>query len=870
MAELIQLGVSALRASQTQLSTTGHNIANVNTPGYSRQQSILSTVVPQQVGAGYLGNGVEVEGIRRIVDEFITAEMRVTGDNYSRVDAIYTNAVRMDNLLGDETTSLLPTLQNYFAAMQAASEDPASLATRQTVMSQSDLLVSRVNGTYDQLEQRNAALNVELKTVTTELTTLAEGVAQLNERIAVFANVGFAELPNDLFDEREVLIQKISEIAGVTIVETSDRTTNLFLGNGHGLVVGADSAVVETATGTLDASRDDVIFLSAGRRQVVTDDISGGTIGGILEFRNNILDPIYNQLGLLAISIADVVNDQHDLGMDLDNNLGQDFFRDVNDSTWSLLRSIPDSNNALPEDRVLTVEITEVGELVADDYELEFSTTVSGQYSITRESDGQIVATTTFSGLFPSTTEFDGLTVTLQSGSFQGGDSFALQPFRAGARELELELANIRNLALAQPARMESNSTNVGTGTISQGEVLDTTTSYFDTAGALAPPLLIRFIDATTYEVLDNSDETSPQMLAPPLTNLNFVPGIENTMFPIDDNRTAVSSDGSAIGIAQRHISDNNYASEDIEFITIDPDTQIITSQTHTTVANASADATATALNLLTGIEATSRNSAVLSGFNSASPLSVSLNGQTLTGTNADTITDSINSNATLTGNGITASSNGIEITVSATTGIDFVFAVAAGLATDSVVVTGDNGASLTLTGVDAVPSATVGGTIDLILNEGVSLNGTSSVFSNLPTLTQRFMGFQATITGRPSSGDTFSVNYNTDGFSDNRNVLMLSQLQTLKILNNGESTLRDTYANIVDDVGTNTMKYEISREAALTLFDRAKSERESTSGVSLDEEAANLIKYELQYNAAAQLITVARGLLDTLINAVS
>lgn len=869
MAELIQLGVSALRVSQSQLSTTGHNIANVNTPGYSRQQALLKTVVPQQVGAGFLGNGVDLEGVRRILNDFTTVEMQVTGNNFGRLEAVYKNAVKMDNLLGDETTSLLPSLQNFFAGLQTASEDPASLATRQTVLSQSELLISRINGIYDQLGTRNESLNLELKTATTQITTLASGVAQLNERIAVFANGGFAELPNDLMDERDHLIQQISEISGVTIVENQDRTINLFLGNGQGLVVGAESATVGTVNGTVDGARDDITFFSGGQVQVITNDVTGGKIGGIIEFRNTILDPIYNQMGLLAVSIAELVNDQHNLGMDLDNNLGQDFFRDVNDTAWSQLRVIPDTQNALPDDRVASLDISDVSELRAEDYELSFSSTVVGQYTVTRESDNQVVAESTFSGLFPSSVEFEGLTLTLQSGSFQGGDDFALHPFRTGAKEISLVLSDVRNLALAQPVRIESSSTNRGTGSISAGEVLDTTTSYFSTAEQLSPPLLIQFIDSTTYEVLDNTDSANPLPLSPPLTNLNFVSGIENVMLPIDDNRTGVSSDGTAIGVAQPGTSSNGYASETLEFITINPDTQIISSQTLTTVADASAATTATSLDALTGVTASSRNQAVLSDFSSASPLSISFNGQVLTGSDANTLADSINSNTALSASGITASSNGIAITIDSTSGIDFVFSVAAGLAADSMIVTGANGPSLTLTGVDAAPTATVGGTIDLILDEGVSIDGEVELFSNMPTLTPRFMGFQTTVTGRPSAGDRFTIEYNTNGFSDNRNSLKLAELQSLKVMANNEATLRDSYANIVDQVGTSTMQYEISKEAAFTLFERAKSERQSTSGVSLDEEAAKLIRFELQYNAAAQLITVARGLLETLIRAV-
>jgi len=715
-----------------------------------------------------------------------------------------------------------------------------------------------------------------LRTQATELTTLAQGVAELNERIAVYANVDVGQLPNDLFDKRDYLIQQISEIAGVSVVNNSDRTINLFLGNGQGLVVGPDAGVVATRSGLSDATRDDLIFTTAGRTQIVTNDVSGGTIGGLFEFRNEVLDPIYNQLGLLAISISDLVNDQHALGMDLDNHLGQDFFRDVNDASWMALRSYPDSNNALPDDRVLTLEITDVSEMFPEDYELSFSDSVSGQYTVTRISDDVVVATSTFSGLFPADVEFEGLTLTLVSGSFQGGDSFTLNPFRQGAKEMTLEVSNVRNLAFAQPVRIQSSSTNQGTGAITAGEVLDTSTSYFGTSEELTPPLLIQFISSTRYEILDNTDSTTPIQLVPPLTNIPFVPGVDNIMLPLDNNQTGVTSDGAAIGQVQRHVSENGYADwdvslqETVEFITVDPDTRIISTQNYVVNAHDSAADIATGLDGIVGLTATSRNEVVLSNFsNGTGTFGVTLNGQILIGDNPDTITDSINSNVILAGFGITALSDGSEITISADTGLDFNVALAGALATDSVVVTGLGGTGLTLTGIDAVPFATVGGTIDLILEEGISINGAQDVFSNIPTLTSRFMGMQTVVTGQPTGGDRFTLDYNTDGFSDNRNVLKLAQMQSLKMLAGDEATLRDTFANIVDQVGTFTMQYAISRESALTLFERAESDRQSTSGVSLDEEAANLIKFELQYNAAAQLISVARGLIDTLLRAV-
>ncbi len=871
MADLFELGVSALNANKASLVTTGHNISNANTAGYSRQETIQETPIPQRAAVGFLGSGVQMAGVRRIHDTFLTNELRVTASGFKQYEIIVENAEQLDNLLGDETTSLAPSLERFFAAMQDAADNPSSTATRQMLLSESGLLIGRFAAVQDRLDDQNTAINTQLETITTELSSLALGVAELNERIAVAGSQGQASAPNDLLDKRDELILRMSELVSVNTVEASDGSVSVFFGTGQGMVIGSRAFAVTAEPKPNDPTRYGIMFREGSANLDITNSIVGGQLGGLLNFRENILDATYNQLGLVAIGLNASVNEQHRRGMDLDNQLGADFFVDVNSTARMRNRFTADINNAAPADRVIEVEIEELENLQFSDYTLEFSTSNLNQYVVTRQNDGQVVAQSTFSGVFPSTVEFDGLTMRLVSGSFQAGDRFTLQPTRSGARELQMQVSSVRDVALAQPVRTIASVGNRGTGVVSQGVVLDTSTAAFDGANnALSPPVLIRFTSSTSYEVLDYSNPANPVELVPPMNNQTFVPGIENAVFSENEDENAVITDGTAIGIPVNTSGTNSYPAETLTVTTVDSVTGQISSQSITTLANDTAVTSAQALDALTGVSATASTYARISNIRSSSPMNLSFNGQLLAGTEPNTLADSINNNAVLTQQGISASSNGSELIVRSTQGVDFQFQVGGGAVGDSIDIAGPSGTQITVTGADALPEATVGGRVSMVLSEGVTIQGVGGLLSILPTHTPTFRGYQVHLSGNPVDGDEFVLEYNTDGFADNRNALALADLQLSNLLVGGNSSLQDTYSSLVNVVGTQTQESSVNMEAAEVLFARAQQERSEVSGVNLDEEAARLIEFELAYNAAAQLISVARGLFDTLLTAAS
>lgn len=873
MANLINIGVSSLVANKTNLSTTGHNISNANTEGYSRQRALTVTTPAQETSAGYMGTGVTVEGISRMVDLFATNEMRITGDNFNRLDRVLVNSQQLDNMLGEDSTGLAPVMQQFFSALQSAGEDPASVATRQVVLSSSGVLTNRMNELSARFDGQNAAINTQFDTMTAEATVLARNIARINEQLAVNAGSPVTQLPNDLLDERDRVVQELAEIINIQVVEDNKRAMNIYVGQGQPLVVGNRSFTLESQPGKDDASRHDIVYTNGRVQQIMTDQVTGGKLGGLVEFRTEILDESYGQLGIVALSLTEAMNEQHRLGMDLDGQLGGDIFRDINDARWSGTRVQAQDSNYRPGTERIDVTIEDASALTTSDYRLRFSPESVNSYSVVRLSDGETVATKAFSGTFPSDVAFDGVEVTINAGEFAAGDSFLISPSRFAAREIAVGVENVRDLAFAQPLRIEGNEANRGTGVVvDQGIVSDVTSAMFsqiEDTQQLNPPLLIRFTSATTYEILDNSDPANPVDMVPPLSQMKFVPGLKNTMMPADNDQQVVISDRPNINQAIRNTVlnsyENGYGADTVEVTSVDPETRVISSQEVTTTAQDSAANIAAQLNTLDNVNAKARNFAILDEINSTSPMTLTINNQNFALNTPNQLAVLINQNPQLAAAGITAKSNGNQVELESTTGEDFNIAVAGG-ASDSLTVAGRNGAPILLTGTDPIPQVTLGGHIDVTLDEGSTMNGSNGVFNVLPTHYPSFLGVQLQMGGSPVEGDTFELNFNAGGFSDNRNVAALSALQAKKIMSGGEATLRDTYANLVDFVGTRTKEAELGQEAANTLFERARNEREAVSGVNLDEEAGNVIKFQQAFNASAQLIAVARSIFDTLL----
>lgn len=865
MADLLNIALSGMTAQRAALTVTGNNISNANTAGYSRQQAVVSTVTPAYLGGAYLGSGVQVDGIRRIADGFLTNQIRTDTSVLSQVSTYHDNIRTMDGLLANEATSLSSSMQEFFSAMQTAANDPSSVPARQVVLSQSSSLVSRFNSFNEMIGQQNTAVNSSLHSYVDQLNSLAASVAELNVQIAGKTLNGAASMPNDLLDKREEVLRQMSELASVTVVNSTDGTVNVFIGQGQGLVFGAKSATLATIRNPSDPLQENVAIVTPQGVTDISKQISGGKLGGIVQYRSDALDAAANILGRLALVVADTMNRQQQLGMDLEGNLGQNLFGDINATEISQTRIIAHANNPVPQSYAMSVSITDSLQLTDSDYELELPGPGNNEFVLTRKSDGKIIQQGQLTGSFPTTIVADGFSINLESGNFVAGSTFTVSPTKRASGDISLNLTRTQELAFAQAVRTQAATGNAGSGQISAGEVLDVTTSAFANEGALSPPLIIRFTSATTYDILDNSNPASPVPLNPPMTDRVFVPNSQNTILTTDSGSMVMRSSGALAGALQTGLT-NGYPAESYSFSIVNPDTGIATFSSASSLANATAKEIAATLNTVSGVKATAGSRVMLSNFVDGGTFGLSLNGQALTGTDANSLADSINDNTILASYGIRGYSDGTTLTIRGLTGTDLQLQMGGG-AGDSLLATDINGGTLAMVGGDV---ATVGGVVDVELPAYSTMTTTGAgVFTTNPVGQSDFLGYTFSISGSPREGDVFTVGYNTNGTADNRNALRLLALETGKTVAGGGLTFQESYAELVEKIGTLTSQAKIGTQSGQAVLDTTTAARDSVAGVNLDEEAANLIRFEQAYNASAQVIAIARQLMDTLINAV-
>jgi flagellar hook-associated protein 1 FlgK len=468
MADLLNIGLSGLAANKTSLAVTGHNITNVNTPGFSRQDTVQATRIPQFSGAGYIGSGTTLTDVRRSYSEFLTTQVRTSTALSSDVEAYRSQIEQLDSLLAGTTTGITPSLQKFFSSLQTAAEDPANIPARQLVLSEAEGLARRFNTVYDRISEQNEFINKQMVAVSDQVNRLATSVASYNEAIAVAAANG--QQPNDLLDAREEAIRQLSTYVGVTVVAQDDNSVNLFVGSGQPLVVGSTTSRLEVVPGQGDPTRFEVNFVSGGSSQGITSLLTGGELGGLIRYRAETLDPTLNSLGRLALAVSDQVNTQLGQGLDLKGQVGTALFGDYNDTALATLRVRAFSSNTGNVQPALN--ITDSSVLTTSDYRLEYDGT---NYTARRLSDGEAM-TLTPSGpyTYPQTLAFtdaagrdQGFELVIDSAP-AAGDQFLLQPTRRGATSIEAVLDQPDQLAFAAPLRSEANLQNRGNAVIGQ------------------------------------------------------------------------------------------------------------------------------------------------------------------------------------------------------------------------------------------------------------------------------------------------------------------------------------------------------------------------------------------------------------------
>lgn len=462
-------GLSGLNAAQAALVTTGHNTANVNTAGYSRQTAqVASSGGIYAPGIGFFGTGAKTTDVTRSYDQYLTSQLNQAQSLNQSLTTHYTQVSQLDNLLANQTAGLAPQLQTLFTSVQAVANTPADPSARQQLISSGQAVTNQFRSMDQYLTGLNANVNDQISGTVDQINTYAEQIANLNKQVAMLSNATGGQAPNDLLDQRDQLINDLGKLVGTKLVVQDGGQYNVFIGNGQTLVLGDKATKLAAVSASSDPTRTTLATVNASGNTVELQEsvISGGSLGGLLQFRSETLSNAQNSLGRIAIALSDTFNAQHKLGVDLNGDLGTDFF---SQATPGVISNSRNTGNL-----ALTASFSDTSQLSISDYKLSVSgTTATPTYTITRLSDNQpITLTSGFPGVAPAnTTTFDGVTLTLASGSAKPGDSFLIQPTRTGARDLAVTLTDPAKVAAASPIVTGNTAGNQGSGAISAGTV---------------------------------------------------------------------------------------------------------------------------------------------------------------------------------------------------------------------------------------------------------------------------------------------------------------------------------------------------------------------------------------------------------------
>ncbi|ACR12422.1 flagellar hook-associated protein FlgK [Teredinibacter turnerae T7901] len=550
---LLGISITGLRAAQASLSTTGHNISNAGVEGYSRQRVNIETNPATFNGSHYIGSGANIQEIERFANDFVSEQLRQDSALAADMNIYYDYVRQLDNLLADTSTGLASGFESFFAAMQNGQDDPTSIPARQLILSESENLADRFNTLYDRFQTIENNVDEALKAAVAQVNALVANIAEFNLNIADATAIGNGAPPNDLLDKRDEALRQLAELVPIQTYEEGLNQINVVFGSGQNLVVGAKARELTLQPGDDNYARLDAVFKSEQGSEVVTDLVQGGEIGGLLRFRDETLQNVFNEFGRIALVMADSFNQAHKQGLTLENNFGENFFNDVNDPQIAARRVIGNSNNAMPNDRQMRLNIADSSQLTTSDYHVEIER--GGVITVERLSDGKEVATGLMPGSFPFSLKFDGLELMFDGGTFQNGDNFLLQPTHTGGRDFGSALVNAESIAFGSPLVTDASISNQGNGVISAGEVLSLTDingnalPLFGDDGTMNPPLIVRFNSPTSYDILDNSDPGNPVDLDPPIRNQRYVPGMSNPLFGTDPGATRVSANGEMTGL---------------------------------------------------------------------------------------------------------------------------------------------------------------------------------------------------------------------------------------------------------------------------------------------------------------------------------
>jgi flagellar hook-associated protein 1 FlgK len=456
MSSLLNIGISGLNAAQVALATVSNNIANASTSGYSEERVDQVETIGGESNSQYtIGSGVDVVGVQRAYSQYLTTAL---WSSNSSLQAATTSSELTSTLNSAFSGSgdLQTALDNLYSGFSSVANSPGSSSVRQSVLGDASSLTSVYNTLGQQLSQQSTQVNQQIGGTVTSINGLTSKIATLNQQILA---AGSNSNPNSLLDQRDQLIQQLSGFTGISTATDSNGSISVYTNSGDTLVSGAQSYALSSGPNQYDPSSTDV-FDSSGND--ITSQLSGGSLGALVSYRNTVLEPAQNALGQSAIALASSVNAQQADGLNLNGQQGQAIFSVGSPDV------LPSSSNA--GNASVSASISNVSQLTTSDYILRYTGSGTG---------------------------------TNGSGTAQTGDSYEIEPTRNAATSLSVSMTDPNGIAAA--AALTATAATANTGTAKVGSVSVTNSSNAN----LLSGATVTFGAGGAYTITDGAGNTT-------------------------------------------------------------------------------------------------------------------------------------------------------------------------------------------------------------------------------------------------------------------------------------------------------------------------------------------------------------------------
>ncbi|ASC68126.1 flagellar hook-associated protein FlgK [Achromobacter denitrificans] len=455
---LYKTALGGLNAAQAGLATTSHNINNATTVGYNRQRVMVSTAGAQATSNGYIGRGVQVDTVVRSYDSFLYKQLVGAQGSGAQLQAQLDQVSQVNNLFADRTVGIAPGLNNFFTSMNAVASKPSDPAARADLLGKANSLATQIRSAYTEMQNQREGLNTQITTTVEQVNSYLARIDDLNTQISLASGKAGGSPPNDLLDQRDQAVMELNQLIGITTYEQGDKISISLASGGQALLSGNSIYPLQAVASAKDAGRTVLAYtLPAGSGKTVAvelndSEITGGKLGGLLQFRASSLDVMQNQLGQMAVGLALTFNAQHREGFDQNGNPGGDFFG------IGAPEAVPNTQNK--SNAQISGTFTNAANINAKDYEISFDGT---NYQVLRMPEGAQVYNGPATGTPPNATlNLDsemGVTLTINAPP-QAGDKWSLSPTRDAARDLQVVIRDPEKIAAADDELGDANGKN--------------------------------------------------------------------------------------------------------------------------------------------------------------------------------------------------------------------------------------------------------------------------------------------------------------------------------------------------------------------------------------------------------------------------